>query len=145
VEAPVPGQGIDSIATVFVENLRKGRASSFVYVRVPGGTIDGIRYTMVGAPTFKPGQRAVFFLKPSVADTAYRPVGLTMGLYRIQAEPRTNRQVVQPPIVGGRTAAAAGPTVRGDVRRKLMPVSEFESLVRLSMAQRAAAAPRGGR
>ena len=141
----VPGQGVDSIATVFVENLLKGQASSFVYVRVPGGTIGSIRYTMVGAPTFKPGQRAIFFLKPGVTDTTYRPVGLTMGLYRIQAEPRTNRQVVQPPLVGGRTTAAAGPAIRGDVRRKLMPVAEFESLVRLSMATRTLAAPRGGR
>ena len=85
----VPGQGVDSIATVLVENRLKGQASSFVYVRVPGGTIGSIRYTMVGAPTFKPGQRAVFFLKPGINDTTYRPVGLTMGLYRIRAEPRT--------------------------------------------------------
>ena len=144
VEA-LPGQGVDSIATVMVENLLKGQASSFVYVRVPGGTIGAVRYTMVGAPTFKTGQRAVFFLKPGVTDTTYRPVGLTMGLYRIQAEPRTNRQVVEPPLVGGRTTAAAGPAIRGDVRRKLMPVAEFESLVRLSMASRILAAPRGGR
>jgi len=145
VEATVPGQGVDSIATVMVENLIKGQAPGFVYVRVPGGTIGAVRYTMVGAPTFKPGQRAVFFLKPGVTDTTYRPVGLTMGLYRIQAEPLTNRQVVEPPLVSGRTSAAAGPAVRGDVRRKLMPVAEFESLVRLSMASRVLAAPRGGR
>lgn len=145
VDATVPGQGVDSIATVLVENLLKGNASSFVYVRVPGGTIGDIRYTMVGAPTFKPGQRAVFFLKPGITDTTYRPVGLTMGLYRIQAEPRTKRQVVEPPLVGGRTTAAAGPAVRGDVRRKLMPIAEFESLVRLQMAARILAAPRGGR
>jgi len=145
VEATVPGQGVDSIATVMVENRLKGQASSFVYVRVPGGTIGAVRYTMVGAPTFKTGQRAIFFLKPGVTDTTYRPVGLTMGLYRIQAEPRTNRQVVEPPLVGGRTTAAAGPAIRGDVRRKLMPVAEFESLVRLSMASRILAAPRGGR
>jgi hypothetical protein len=146
VDATVPGQGVDSIATVLVESLLKGQASSFVYVRVPGGTIGTVRYTMVGAPTFKAGQRAVFFLKPGVSDTTtYRPVGLTMGLYRIQAEPLTKRQVVEPPLLGGRTTAAVGPSIRGDVRRKLMPVAEFESLVRLQMASKVLAAPRGGR
>ena len=146
VEATVAGQGVDSIATVLVENLLKGTpTSSFVYVRVPGGTIGSIKYTMVGSPTFKAGQRAIFFLKPGITDPTYRPVGLTMGLYRIQAEPLTNRQVVEPPLVSDRTTAAAGPAVRGDVRRKLMPVDEFESLVKLSMATRSIAAPRGGR
>jgi len=128
-----------------VESLLKGQASGFVYVRVPGGTIGAIKYTMVGSPTFKAGQRAVFFLKPGITDTTYRPVGLTMGLYRIQAEPLTNRQVVEPPLVGGRTTGTAGPAIRGDVRRKLMPVAEFESLVKLQMATRLLAAPRGGR
>ena len=142
VEATTPGQGIDSIATVAVENLLKGRATDFVYVRVPGGQIGTTKYVMVGAPTFKTGQRAVFFLKPGVTDTTYRPVGLTMGIYRIQPEPQTRRAVVEPPLLAGKTANATGPAIRGDARRKLMPVSEFESLVKLAMASTATAGPR---
>ena len=146
VESPVPGHGVDSIATVAVESLLKGQASGFVYVRVPGGTIGAIRYVMTGSPTFKVGQRAVFFLKPGITDTTHRPIGLTMGIYRIQTEGLTRRLVVEPPIISGRTANATGPAIRGDARRKFIPVGEFESLVKLTMASRnLLAVPRGGR
>ena len=147
VEATLPAPTIESIATVAVEGVLKGRASGFVYVRVPGGTIGNTRHVMTGAPTFKVGQRAVLFLKPGVTDTAYRPVGLTMGVYRMQMQTTgfTRRLVVEPPLVAGRTESGTGPAVRGDVRRKYLPVAEFESLVRLSMASRSMVVPRGGR
>jgi hypothetical protein len=129
----VRGVGVDSIVTVAVEGVVKGQADTFVSVRVPGGEIGRYRYVMVGAPTFRVGQRAVFFLKRG-ADNFWRPVGLTMGVYRVQAAPVSGAPVVQPPLVAGRTASATGPAVRGDTRRRLMPVAEFESLVRLVMA-----------
>jgi hypothetical protein len=117
----VPGTGIESIATLAVESVVKGRASGFVYVRVPGGEVGRSRVVMVGAPTFRPGQRAVFFLRP------------------------TGRAVVAPPLVGGITEARSGPAVRGDTRRRLMPVQDFESLVKLVMASTAGQAViRGG-
>jgi hypothetical protein len=94
---------------VLVENLLKGQASSFVYVRVPGGTIGDIRYTMVGAPTFKTGQRAVFFLKPGITDSTYRPVGLTMGLYRIQPSLARTGRSWNRHWWAAETTAAAGP------------------------------------
>jgi hypothetical protein len=140
-----PIAGVESVATVAVETVLKGQASSFVYVRVPGGQLGQYKYVMVGAPTFKAGQRAVFFLRPGVTDTAYRPIGLTMGVFRVQADPQNGQPVVEPPLVGGKTAALTGPAVRGDVRRRLMPVPEFESLVRLVMATPSGqAAPRWG-
>ena len=141
----VPGTGIESIATLAVESVVKGRASGFVYVRVPGGEVGRSRVVMIGAPTFRPGQRAVFFLRPTGTDSSYRPIGLTLGVFRVQAEPGTARAVVAPPLVGGITEARSGPAVRGDTRRRLMPVQDFESLVKLVMASTAAQAViRGG-
>ena len=128
----VRGVGVDSIATVAVEGVIKGQSDAFVYVRVPGGEIGRYRFVMIGAPTFRAGQRAVFFLKRG-ADGFWRPIGLTMGIYRVQPDPVTGQPVVPPPLVGGRTAPVRGPAVRGDERRRSMPVAEFESLVRLVM------------
>jgi len=112
---------------------------------VPGGEVGRSRVVMIGAPTFRPGQRAVFFLRPTGTDSSYRPIGLTLGVFRVQAEPGTGRAVVAPPLVGGITEARSGPAVRGDTRRRLMPVQDFESLVKLVMASTAAQAViRGG-
>jgi hypothetical protein len=141
----VSGSQIDSVATVAVEALLKGEADRFVPVRVPGGEIGRTRYVMTGAPVFRTGQRAVFFLKRG-ADAGWRIVGLTQGLYRVQIEPGTGRAVMQVPIVPGRTADATGPIARGDPRRRPIPISEFESLVRLVMANPGGqAVPRGRR
>jgi hypothetical protein len=129
----VPGSGIESVGTIAVDGVLKGTAEPFVAVRVPGGLIGRRRFVMVGAPTLRTGEQAVFFLKRT-ADGAWRPVGLTQGIYRVQAEPISGRPVVRPPVVPGRTAPASGRTVRGDLRRTLMPIPEFESLVRLVMA-----------
>jgi hypothetical protein len=139
----VPGAGIESIATLAVESVLKGQASGFVYVRVPGGEVGRSRVVMVGAPTFRNGQRAVLFLQPNTTDSTYRPIGLTLGVYRVQPEPGTGRPVVAPPLVSGVTESRSGPAVRGDPRRRLMPVQDFESLVRAVMAS-SGAVVRGG-
>jgi hypothetical protein len=141
----VAGKGIESIGTVAVDGVIKGTATSFVAVRVPGGSIGGRKFLMTGAPTLRVGEEAVFFLKRD-RENAWRPIGLTQGIYRVQAEPVSGRPVVRPPVVAGRTAPLSGRTVRGDPRRTLLPVSEFESLVRLVMTMPAPprAVPRGG-
>jgi hypothetical protein len=131
---------IDSVATVAVDSLLKGQAETFVSVRVPGGEIGRTRYVLMGAPVFRVGEQAVFFLKRG-PDSVWRPIGLTMGVYRLQGDASTGRPVVRPPVLPERT-----PATRGDVRRRMMPVSEFESLVRLVMAAPPAqAVPRGRR
>ena len=139
-----PGRGIESIATVAVESVLKGTANSFVYVRVPGGEVGRRRVVMTGAPQFKAGQRAVFFLRPSAMDSSHRPVGLSLGVYRLQAEAATGRTLVAPPVVAGVTSASRGPVQRGDVRRQMMAVPEFEALVRLVMATPTGQAVRRG-
>ena len=143
----VPGDGIDTVATIAVESVLKGQAAdSFVSVRVPGGEVGSTKFVMVGAPTFRTGDRAVFFLKRT-REAIWRPIGLTMGVYRVQAEPGTGRAIVYPPALPAASRTASTPTVvRGDPQRKLLPVSEFESLVKLVMSSPPAqAVPRGGR
>ncbi len=141
----VPNRGVDTIATVSVEGVIKGQTDAFVSIRVPGGEIGRYRFVMVGAPTFRTGERAVFFLKRG-ADGTWRPVGLTQGVYRMQPDPVSGLPVVPPPLVAGRNSPRTGPAVRGDPRRRLMPIAEFESLVRLVMLSPVGTAvPRGRR
>lgn len=132
----VPDRGIESIVTVAVEATLKGDDDPFVSFRVPGGTVGSRRVVMVGAPRFRDGQRAVWFLKRD-PSAAWRPVGLSLGVYRVGTEARTGRVVVAPPVVAGWTTGATGPVVRGDVRRRLLPMQEFESVVRLVIAGQA--------
>jgi hypothetical protein len=132
--------GVESVATVAVENALKGTSDSFVYVRVPGGEVGRYRYVMAGAPVLRVNELAVFFLRRG-ADNSLRPIGLSAGIYAIGREPSTGRPVVRPPVVADRTGTAAP---RGDVRRTLVPVGDFESLVRLMVAARTAA-PRSSR
>jgi hypothetical protein len=137
----VSGNAIDTVATVAIATRLKGEADGFVGVRVPGGEVGRTRYVMAGAPTFRVGQHAVFFLKRA-SDASWRPIGLTQGVYRVQAEAGTGRAVIQTPVV---TQPARERVARGDVRRRALPVAEFESLVRLVLASPPQAIPRSGR
>jgi hypothetical protein len=104
-------------------------------VRVQGGEIGRDRHIAVGAPQLTVGEQAVFFLRRG-SDNTMRPVGLTMGVYRVKAETGTGRLVIDPPLIAGQTAST-GTVVRGDIRRKPMAVPEFESLVRLVITAQA--------
>ena len=137
----VSGNAIDTVATVAIASRLKGEADGFVGVRVPGGEVGRTRYVMTGAPTFRVGQQAVFFLKRG-PDSSWRPIGLSQGVYRVQAEAGTGRAIVQRPVV---TESSRAPVARGDVRRRSLPVAEFESLVRLVLAAPSQAVPRSGR
>lgn len=132
----VPGNGIDTIATVAVESTVKGSVTDFISVHLAGGQVGRSKWVVVGAPTLALGDRVVLFLKRGT-DNALRPIGLSMGVYRVQPDAKTGQWLVDPPAVPGQTAAATGAIVRGDVRRKPIPVQEFESLVRLVMAVQA--------
>jgi hypothetical protein len=132
----VRGDGIDSVGTIAVASVLKGAApDGFVSIRVPGGTIGRTRFVMIGAPELTLNEQAVFFLKRG-ADNFWRPIGLTMGISRLQLDQTTRQWTINAPLVAGRTAST-GPVVRGDVRRKPMAVADFEALVRLLAAAQA--------
>ena len=139
----VTGLGIETVATVAVDEVLKGDAADFVSIWVPGGEVGRTRSLMIGAPKLTVGETAVFFLKRG-ADSAWRPIGLTMGVYPVYADPQTRRALVNPPVVADQTAAS-GPVQRGDTRRQPMALADFESLVRVVMAGQPASASRGRR
>jgi hypothetical protein len=130
---------VESVVTIAVETALKGSAQSFVAMRVPGGTIGRYRTVMIGAPVLRVGEQAVFFLKRGPGNSLW-PVGLAQGIYRVSSAGSAGRTagMVYAPVLAGVTTNAAGPVVRGDSRRKALPVAEFESLVRLLLT-------RGGR
>ncbi len=120
---------VESVVTIAVEAALKGPAETFVAMRVPGGTIGRYRTVMTGAPVMQVGEQAVFFLKRGPGNSLW-PVGLAQGIYRVTATGGI-MGMVQAPVLPGVTTNATGAVVRGDVRRKALPVTEFESLVRL--------------
>lgn len=136
-----PGGRVETVATVAVDDALKGTPEAFISVRVPGGQVGRLRVIAVDAPRFTPGEVAVFFLK-SGADHVLRPIGLSLGVYRVAIDPLTQQTAISPPLAVGLTAAA-GPVVHGDRARRLMTMSEFESLVRVVMASQARVSPRG--
>lgn len=128
---PVPGRGIESVATIAVEHTIKGQSEPFLAVRVPGGAFGGRRQVTIGAPALRVSQQAVFFLRRG-ADNGWRPVGLSAGVVRVRND-STGRRLVAPVILGGFTASV-GPVIRGDDRRRTLSIEEFEALVALAMA-----------
>ena len=126
------GRTIESVAAVAVEHVLKGEADAFVYVRVPGGVAGGRRHVVIGAPTLRAGQQAVFFLARD-RENGWRPVGLAAGVVPIGTEPHTGRRVVAPVVAPG-SNTATGPVVRGDLARRNLDIGEFESLVALMLA-----------
>lgn len=119
---------VETVATIAVDAVLKGGARSFVAMRLPGGTIGRYRTVMPGTPHVRVGDAGVYFLKPAPGGAMW-PVGLASGVYRVTLT--AGRLVVAPPVVPGLTTAATGPVVRGDARRRTLPLSEFESLVAL--------------
>ena len=133
VRAYRSGSGdVESAVTIAVETTLKGSRETFVSMRLPGGTIGRYRSVMVGAPVMRVGERAVFFLKTGPNNSLW-PVGLAQGIYRVSAASAV--PMVYAPVVPGVTTNTTGTVIRGDVRRKTLPVTEFESLVRLVLAQ----------
>jgi hypothetical protein len=126
-----PGLETSTVATVAVDRVLKGAPVAFVSVLVPGGDLGRTRTVMVGAPRLNVGDAAVFFLARG-PDGVWRPVGLSMGVYRVQPG-RAGTPVVHAPVLLDRTTSV-GAVVRGDPRRTALSVAAFESLVGVALA-----------
>jgi hypothetical protein len=115
---------IESVVTIEILHGIKGSARESIAFTVPGGQVGRYLNVIPGAPSFAPGDMAVFFLK---ARGAQLPVttGLTQGIYRVQRDAASGEMLVAAPIVEG-----AGRIVRGDVRRKPVSLAAFEGTVR---------------
>ena len=124
--------GVETAVTLAVDRVLKGPSGDFVTIRVPGGTVGRYRTIFVGAPTFTLNEPVILLLKRGT-DNVLRPIGLWQGVYQIQAMPGTGQAAVAAPAVAPQTAST-GQIVRGDARRPLISLTEFESLVRLVLA-----------
>jgi hypothetical protein len=115
---------IESVVTVEVLRGMKGTARDSIAFTVPGGQVGRYLNVIPGAPTFAPGDLAVFFL---TAQGARLPVttGFTQGIYRVRRDASSGEMVVVPPVI-----ETAGRIVRGDPRRKPVSLAAFEGSVK---------------
>jgi hypothetical protein len=104
--------------------LRAGSANESIAFTIPGGQVGRYLNVIPGAPTFAAGDLAVFFL---TAQGPRLPVttGLTQGIYRVRRDASSGAMMVVPPAV-----ETAGRIVRGDVKRRPVPLDTFEGAVK---------------
>ncbi len=115
---------IESVVSMDVLRGMKGSAGERIVFTVPGGQVGRYLNVIPGAPVFAVGDQAVVFL---TASGARLPVttGLAQGVYRVQRDTSSESWLVVPPPID-----AAGRIVRGDARRKPVPIAMFEASVR---------------
>src|SRR6186713_1986739 len=119
---------IESVVSIEILKGMKGGAHQAVSFTVPGGQVGRYVNVIPGAPVFTTGDLAVFFLTARGPRLPV-PTGLTQGVYRVQRDLRSGEMLVIPPVVD-----AAGRIVRGEVKRKPMPLASFEGSVRAIMS-----------
>lgn len=118
---------IQSIVTLDVVDAFKGTDVDSATFVVPGGEAGGRVLVMPGAPTFRPGDEVVVFLGGR-APAMPQPVGLSLGVYRVVADPRTATKLVVPSPIAA--AGPAGAIRRGSVARPVKALAAFGADVR---------------
>jgi len=90
-----------------------GKAAEHLTIVQPGGTVGDISMTIAGLSTFSEGERAVVFLRGSVARS--QPVGMAQGKRLLRYEPRLAKWIaasadVRRLLLVPRTPAASSPS-----------------------------------
>lgn len=120
---------IESAVTLDVYDAFKGAvtATATATFVVPGGEAGGRILVMPGAPTFRPGDEVVVFLRGR-APSMPQPVGLSLGVYRVAHPAPAGTALVVPSPVN----AAGTPTTirRGTSARQVRPLADFGAAVR---------------
>jgi hypothetical protein len=124
---------IESVVTLEAVEHFKGTLTDTTTFRVPGGEAGGRRLIVAGAPAFRPGDAVVVFLRGQ-APAMPSPVGLSLGVYRVAADPRSGALLVVPTPV--REAETAVRVVRGGAGRTVRPLAVFGAEVRAVKEQR---------
>jgi hypothetical protein len=70
-------------------------ASATVEVGVPGGTVQGVRQAVAGAPVLAPGTEYVVFLWTSRSGLT-QVIGLSQGLFLVTSDPSGNAMLSRP-------------------------------------------------
>jgi hypothetical protein len=110
-------QGIDSLVTLDVLDRFKGPGRSTVTFRIPGGRAGNTVNVRPGVPSFREGDLVVLFLA-SRGPALPAPVGLSQGVLRVSADPRSGELMVARPLgFGGETGVGArGGASRAPIR-----------------------------
>lgn len=117
-------RGVETLVTIDAREYLKGDLGPSFTIRVPGGQLGRYRTVFIGAPEFRANDEVVLFLRGD------RIVGLSQGAYRVVADAQTGRATVVSPIVMSLTPGDAERVVRGDSRRRPVPLDSFRDLVR---------------
>lgn len=123
---------IESTVTLDVVETLKGTTTDTASFVVPGGRAGDRILVMPGAPTFRPGDEVIVFLRGR-APALPQPVGLSLGVYRVSADQRGGGRLVLPTPIA---AAAAGVVRRGAPNRPVRTLAAFAADVRAVEAAR---------
>jgi hypothetical protein len=130
-------RAVETFVTVEAADYLKGNLGDRVTFKVPGGQLGRYRTVFVGAPTFRPGDEVVLFLKASGPAFPF-VVGLSQGVFRVVTDPRSGRRVVTPPAVMAASSLDATRIVRGDAGRTALAIDAFRDAVRRAITEGAA-------
>jgi len=117
---------IESVVSLDVMRAMKGGTAERIAFTIAGGQVGRYVNVIPGAPTFAVGDMAVVFL---TSRGARLPIttGFTQGVYRVQRDD-AGEWLVVPPV-----ADTQGRIVRGEVRRRPLPLAAFETSVKGAM------------
>ena len=116
-----------------VLDVAKGQGPDRLTITFLGGRIDPFEMVVEGTPTFRVGEETVLMTTPR-PDDAHNIVGFSLGVFRIDAEPRTGRRFVIPGATAGPDRSDPAQTAP-DVNqprptRAMLPLGVFMERVR---------------
>lgn len=118
---------ITSTVTLDVIDAFKGTVIETATFVVPGGEAGGRILVVPGAPTFRPGDEVVVFLRGR-APLIPQPVGLSLGVYRVTAGRTGGASLVVPSPVHAEPAPST--VRRGAATRAIRSLDAFAADVR---------------
>ena len=93
------GQKIFTNVGIDVEQFVKkseDERSSYLQLKIPGGTVGDLSFHVDQGPEFKEGEKVMLFLKKINSD--YFPYGLSYGVYRIYSDGATGQEFINGPL-----------------------------------------------
>jgi len=120
-------RSIETVVTMSVTEVLKGRPGGDVTFRMPGGEVGRYRRVIVGVPRFAPGDDVVVFLRGR-APALPTVFGLDQGLFRVTPGPDGRATVAPAPIAA--PASGSVRVVRGDAARRPVALETFVRDVR---------------
>src|SRR5262245_6621845 len=124
---------VESVVTIEAATFYRGTPARSVTFRTPGGQVGRYKNVIVGAPEFRVGDEAVWFLK-SQSGVMPQIFGMTQGLFRVRIDARTGRRlVVRSPLMARGTGTER--VVRGDTKRTPLTLDAFGVQVRTVLQQ----------